>query len=101
MKPINFRAAPPHHGKAGEAHAEQRDGRWLGYRGGDFGDDDLAVTHLKIGDQDLVDPCVERTAAATGSRAVIGTATATTTIPATATTTATDEATTTAAATTG
>ena len=47
-------ATPRNGGKAGQAHAEQRDGCRFGHRGGQFGDDDLAVAGLKIGNQDLV-----------------------------------------------
>ena len=97
MRSVSLPAATaPRRGKAGKPRTEQRDRRRLGCR--DFGDHDLAVAGLQIGEQDLVDAGVEGAAAATGSRAVISTATATTAITATTTTAATGEATTTAAA---
>jgi hypothetical protein len=56
---------PPHRREAKEAGAEQRDRRRLGY--GDFGDHDLAVAGLEIGDQDLVRARVEGAAAIAGT----------------------------------
>ena len=50
LRSLAFTAAPPpDRSEAEEAGTEERDGRRLGYRGGDFGDDDLAVAHLEIG----------------------------------------------------
>src|SRR5260370_38932038 len=58
-------ATPRNGGKAGQAHAEQRDGCRFGHRGGQFGDDDLAVAGLKIGNQDLVYAGIEGATTAT------------------------------------
>jgi hypothetical protein len=44
-------ASPPHHGKAGEARTEQRQRTRLRYRFGyQFGDHDLTIAGLEIGD---------------------------------------------------
>jgi hypothetical protein len=54
--------------EAYETSANQREGdRFRHFCGGKFGDYDLAVSGLEIGDEDLVRSSVEGTAAATGS----------------------------------
>jgi hypothetical protein len=58
-------ARPRNDGKAGKAHAEQRDRGRLGYGYREFGDEDLAVAGLEISRQDLVRTGVEGAAATT------------------------------------
>src|SRR3984893_3788975 len=86
-------ASAPHHGKAGEAHAEQCDGSRLGY---EFGDHDLAVARPEIGDQDLVNARVEGAPTAAGMSSPRleepGTAAAVAATPASAATSATTTA---------
>jgi hypothetical protein len=60
-------AAPPDRSEAGEAGAEERDGRRLGHCGRKLGDDDLAVGGLEIRDQDLVCAGVEGAATTAGT----------------------------------
>jgi hypothetical protein len=54
----------PHDHDAGEAYAKQRKGCRFGYGGRHLCDDDLAVSGLETGDQDLVGAGVEGAAAA-------------------------------------
>src|SRR6266478_4618555 len=56
-------AASPDSSEAGEAGAEERDGRRLRHCGCKFGYHDLAVAGPEIGDQDRVCARVERAAA--------------------------------------
>jgi hypothetical protein len=91
-------AAPKHRSKANETATEQSDGRRLWY--GDFGDHDLAVAGLEIGDQDLVGADIEGATATTRTRTgVAATATSATAIAAAAAATSISSASPTAEAT--
>jgi hypothetical protein len=79
-------APPRHYGKACEARSEQRDGRGLGYRRREFGDDDLSIAGLKTGHQDLVRASVEGAAPPTPTATKVRSRTAGTAAVATATT---------------
>jgi hypothetical protein len=74
-------ATPRNGGKASKAHAEQRNRGRLGYGGCDFCDDDLAISDLNTGDQDLVCSCVEGAAARRGPVATSTTAKAAASTP--------------------
>jgi hypothetical protein len=60
-------AAPPDGNEANEAGAEERDGRRLGHCGRKFGNHDLAVAGLEIGDQDLLCARIKGATTTTGT----------------------------------
>jgi hypothetical protein len=65
----NRSPAPPSDScDADKARTEQDDGCRLGYLSREFGDDDLAITYSKIGYEDLVRACIERTTAPTQTK---------------------------------